>query len=69
MCVKRTHAKAVILEDSTYAVPVANRRVRGNSLHIEEAFIDALYLTRRKLSTLLQTTQSQKQSKQLRLRV
>ena len=54
--------KALILEDSTYAVPVANRRVRGNSLHIEEAFIDALYLTRRKLRTLFynQSVKSQK---------
>ena len=29
-----------------------SRRVRGDSLHIEKAFIDALYLTHKKLRTL-----------------
>ena len=29
-----------------------SRRERGNSLHIERAFIDALYLTHKKLRTL-----------------
>ena len=47
---------------------VKRRKVVG-SLHIEKAFIDALYLTHKKLSTLFQLIQSQKQSKQLRLRV
>lgn len=55
---EKVHGEALISKDSICAVPVANRRVRGESVHIEKAFISALYLTHKSFATFYNQVKS-----------